>query len=172
MAIMGAVFRSEFMSDKLDDVLVALRRIMRATDLYSKTLSKTSGLTSPQLIILQFVREHPSCAPSAVAKAVSLSQATVTTIIDRLEARGLILREKGVIDKRTVSLSLTEAGQQLIAQAPRPLQEEFLRQFDSLHDWEQAAIISSLQRVAEMMDAQHIDASPLLDVGPADRDHP
>lgn len=158
------------MSDKLDDVLVALRRIMRATELYSKTLSKSSGLTSPQLIILQFVREHPACAPSAVAKAVSLSQATVTTIIDRLETRGLIQRQKGVVDKRTVSLMLTDAGQQLVAAAPRPLQEAFLKQFDALQNWEQAAIISSLQRVAEMMNAQDIDASPLLDVGAADRD--
>jgi hypothetical protein len=50
-----------------------------------------------------------------------------------------------------------------------PLQDYFIRQFSDLQDWEQTQIISALQRVAHMMDAQHIDAAPLLDVGAIDR---
>jgi hypothetical protein len=53
--------------------------------------------------------------------------------------------------------------------APRPLQESFIRQFQDLQEWEQTMILSSLERVAYMMDAQHIDASPVLDVGALDR---
>jgi hypothetical protein len=49
------------------------------------------------------------------------------------------------------------------------LQEHFARQFNDLQQWEQTMIIASLQRVAYMMDAEHIDASPVLDVGTLDR---
>ena len=38
---------------KYDELLVSLRRVIRAIDLYSKKLSKESGLTSPQLIVMQ-----------------------------------------------------------------------------------------------------------------------
>ena len=64
---------------------------------------------------------------------------------------------------------LTDAGNELIRNAPMPLQDYFIRQFSDLQDWEQTQIISALQRVAHMMDAQHIDAAPLLDVGAIDR---
>ena len=72
-----------------DDVLIALRRIIRATDLYSRRLSRESGLTAPQLLILQAIGSHDEMTMGDIAAQVSLSQATVTTILDRLEGRGL-----------------------------------------------------------------------------------
>ncbi|MDO6680951.1 MULTISPECIES: MarR family winged helix-turn-helix transcriptional regulator [unclassified Oceanobacter] len=154
---------------RYDEVLVALRRIIRATDLHSKQLSKTSGLTAPQLLILQTLRHNDDMTVGEVARKVSLSQATVTTIIDRLEKRGYVVRERGSQDKRKVYVHLTEDAQKALLHAPRPLQESFIRQFQDLQEWEQTMILSSLERVAYMMDAQHIDASPVLDVGALDR---
>ena len=49
------------------------------------------------------------------------------------------------------------------------LQENFIKQFRNLHDWEQTMIIASLERIAHMMDADHIDASPVLDTGSFDQ---
>lgn len=59
----------------------------------------------------------------------------------------------------------------ILKDAPIPLQEQFTRQFSNLQDWEQMMIISSLGRIAQMMDAQHIDAAPVLDVGTLDRQY-
>ncbi|MFE8070747.1 MarR family transcriptional regulator [Marinobacteraceae bacterium S3BR75-40.1] len=154
-----------------EQVLVALRRVIRATDLHSKRLSKTSGLTAPQLLIMQTIRDLGEVTIGTIAEKVSLSQATVTTILDRLEHRKLIYRVRSQTDKRKVHAHLTDDGRELLAQAPQPLQEEFIRKFQNLQEWEQTMIISSLQRVAEMMDAVEIDASPVLDVGPINRDH-
>ena len=156
---------------RYDEVLVALRRIIRATDLHSKQLSKTSGLTAPQLLILQTLRQHEALTVGEVARHVSLSQATVTTIIDRLEKRGYVVRERSTVDKRKVYVSLTDEAGRILLDAPKPLQDSFINQFQDLHDWEQSMILASLERVAHMMDAQHIDASPVLDVGALDRTH-
>ena len=155
--------------DRIDEVLVSLRRVIRATDLHSKYLSKTTGLTAPQILLLQAIRTRGQVTIGELANEVSLSQATVTTILDRLEKRGLVYRERSEIDKRKVHAFLTEAATDVLKGAPTPLQEHFARQFSDLHDWEQTMIISSLQRVAQMMDAQHIDASPVLDIGTLDR---
>jgi DNA-binding MarR family transcriptional regulator len=158
-------------SNESDQVLIALRRVIRATDLHSKHLSKTSGLTAPQILLLQTIHNKGQVTVGELANEISLSQATVTTIIDRLEKRELVYRERSVKDKRKVHAFLTELGKITIEKAPTPLQEQFVTQFEALKSWEQMMIISSLQRVAQMMDATNIDASPVLDVGTLDR-HP
>ncbi len=161
--------QSLLLMDKIEEVLITLRRLIRATDLHSKQLVKTAGLTAPQLLLLQAIREKGQVTIGALAKEISLSQATVTTILDRLEKRELVYRERSSEDKRKVHAYLTDKGADIIRDAPTPLQEHFVRQFRDLRDWEQSMIISSLQRVALMMDAEHIDASPVLDVGDLDR---
>lgn len=156
--------------NQYQQVLVALRRVIRATDLHSKRLSKTAGLTAPQMLIMQTIRDLGEVTIGTIADRVSLSQATVTTILDRLEHRKLVYRVRSQRDKRKVHAHLTEAGASLLAQAPQPLQEGFIHKFQSLQQWEQSMIIAALQRVAEMMDAAEIDASPVLDVGPINRE--
>ncbi len=156
--------------DRIAEVLIALRRVIRATDLHSKHLSKTTGLTAPQILLLQAIRKgEGGTTIGDLASEVSLSQATVTNILDRLERRGYVYRERSQKDRRKVHACLTEAGVQVLKDAPMPLQDQFARQFSNLHEWEQTMIIASLQRIAHMMDAQDIDASPVLDVGNLDR---
>lgn len=161
---LSAIIRPVLM-DKADEVLVALRRVMRATDLHSKQLVKQVGLTAPQLLIMQTLNQEGSMTAGELAERVSLSQATVTTILDRLQARDMISRERSEQDRRRVFVLLTDEGREKIQNAPRPLQDHFVKQFGDLKDWEQAQIISALQRIAHMMDAHHIDASPVLDSG-------
>jgi DNA-binding MarR family transcriptional regulator len=148
-----------------NEVLVALRRIIRATALHSKKLKKVSGLTAPQLLIMQTIRRAGEITIGTLARQVSLSQATVTTILDRLEKRQLICRQRSDTDKRKVYAQLTPVGEELIRESPVPLQASFIKQFENLRDWEQAMIVAALQRVAEMMNAADMDASPYLEVG-------
>ncbi len=155
--------------DRLEQVLTSLRRVIRATDLHSKHLAKTSGLTAPQILLLLAIRKLEGAAMGQLANEVNLSQATVTSILDRLENKGYVERERSTVDKRKVHVHLTERGIEILRDAPTPLQEQFARQFNDLQEWEQTMIIASLQRVAYMMDAEHIDASPVLDVGTLDR---
>jgi len=153
---------------QLEQVLISLRRVIRATDLHSKQLVKTTGLTAPQLLLLQAIRDKVDGTIGQLAKHISLSQATVTTILDRLEKRELVKRVRSTTDKRKVHACLTDKAIEILKEAPVPLQEHFAEQFNDLEAWEQTMIISSLQRIAQMMDAQDIDAAPVLDVGSLD----
>lgn len=154
---------------RIEEVLVALRRVIRATDLHSKHLAKTTGLTAPQILILQTIRNLGEVTIGEIAHEVSLSQATVTTILDRLEKRELVYRKRSLSDKRKVHAHLTEHADKVLLSAPIPLQDQLTRQFGHLKEWEQTMLISSLQRVAQMMDAHDIDAAPVLDLGMLDR---
>jgi len=150
------------MGDLQDQVLVSLRRIIRATDLHSRKLGKRTGLTTPQLVIIQAIGELRDPTVSDIAKAVSLSLATVTTILNRLEANGLVHRERSSLDRRRVIVTLTDQGEAMRASAPRPLQDSFVERFTRLEPWEQHQIVAALERVATMMDAEELDAAPLL----------
>lgn len=155
--------------NSIEEVLVALRRVIRATDLHSKHLAKTTGLTTPQILLLQTIRDKGEISIGELANEMSLSQATVTSILDRLEKRDLVYRERSKEDKRKVHAYLTNQATEILKEAPIPLQEHFARQFGDLQEWEQSMITSSLQRIAQMMNAQDIDASPVLDIGTLDR---
>lgn len=155
--------------NQIEALLVALRRVIRATDLHSKHLAKTTGLTAPQILIMQAVRNHVDVTVGALASEVSLSQATVTSILDRLEKKQLVFRQRSETDKRKVFVRLTENGGDVLKTAPIPLQHQLASHFQTLEEWEQLMIVSSLQRVAIMIGAEDIDASPVLDVGLIDR---
>jgi DNA-binding MarR family transcriptional regulator len=148
-----------------DEILISLRKIMRAADLHSQKLMKESGLTAPQLLVLQAIEKEGHPSTSTLANRIAVSQATMTRIIDRLERAGLVRREKSNTDKRVVNISLTEAGREKLAAAPEPLQAGFLRKFRELDGWEQHMLKSSLLRIAQMMDAESIDAAPILQAG-------
>lgn len=152
------------------ELLIGLRKITQAIDLHSKRLLKTAGITSPQLVILQELAECVSLSTSELAKAVSLTQGTVTAIIVRLEKNNLVSRRRSGKDKRRIHISITEEGKRLLKNAPSPLQEKFANSYYALEEWEQLMILSSINRIVSMMSAEKIEASPFLVAGPLDND--
>lgn len=157
------------MDDRSENALIALRRIMRATELNSRLLASQTGLTTSQFIVLQIVANGGKALPSTVAKAAGLTQATVTSLVDKLERNRLVTRRRDTEDRRRIWIEITPAGRKALADSPDLLQDRFKGSFKRLEDWEQAMIITALERVAGMLDAGAIDAAPVLDIGDIDR---
>ncbi len=154
---------------KSQDVLVLLRQIIRVTDMHDKQLSRMTGLTMPQLMTMQTLNSEGPITIGVLARKMNLAQATVTSILDRLELKGLVKRERSQSDKRKVLACPTPAGIELLKSAPTTLQDRFINQFDNLQEWEQSMIIASLQHISTLLDADQIDAAPMLDIGALDR---
>ena len=150
-----------------DQVIAALRRITRAIDLHSRGLMHAIGLTAPQLAALQAIERLQPITVGALAKSLHLSQAMLTGILTRLESRGLISRARSGTDRRTVVVELTDQGSTILESAPSLLQDCFRRELLKLQEWEQTQMLATLQRIASMMDAEEIDAAPVLAAGAA-----
>ncbi len=148
-----------------DDLLIAIRRITRAIDLHSKRLQKLSGLTTSQLLVIEAIQKLETPTPSSIAREILLSQGTVTNLVDRMEKHGLVKRERSDRDKRSVHIVVTQQGLDRYKEAPDLLQADFLDRFRKLESWEQHQLLSSVERIASMMDAEDIDASPILTSG-------
>lgn len=158
--------------EKHEELFVSIRKIIRAIDIRSRKLSKEAGVTGPQLIILQELGRVKGITAKEVSTNVNLSQATVTNILDRLESKGFIKRIRSESDRRRVALFLTDEGKESLYSAPQPIEESFIEKFSALKEWEQFLLLSSVERVAEMMGASEIDAAPVLNLGELDSHAP
>lgn len=157
--------RSKGMDDQAEIALVALRRILKATEANVKALASQSGLTASQLLVLQVLKSRGETLTGELARAVDLKQATISILLDKLQEMGLIERRRGESDRRRVWVRITDEGNGVLHGAPDLLQETFRTRFRHLADWEQASLVAALLRVVSLLDAERIDASPVLDVG-------
>jgi DNA-binding MarR family transcriptional regulator len=143
-------------------IVASLRKIMRAVDLHSRRLFESIGMTGPQLATLQAIQRLGPTPANAIAREVHLSQATVTGILSRLEARQLITRQRNDADRRAMVITVSAEGQRLLDQAPSLLQDRFRNELARLEEWERLQILSTLTRVASLMGAENLDAAPHL----------
>lgn len=146
------------------EVLAALRRVIRAVDLQSKQVVKASGLTVPQILILRAIDDLGEVTTGTISNAVNLSQATVTTILDRLESRNLIERYRSDRDRRIVHARLTADGRKRLAKAPNLFHQTFTRAFSELEPAYQTRIISTLEEVAVMLGGGTLDVAPIVHI--------
>ena len=148
-------------------VLMALRRIIRAVDIYSRKLNEEFKITAPQLICLYTIGKSQGITLSALAQEVSLGISTVNGIVDRLEEKGLVTRSRSCRDRRKVIIGVTEHGREVSKAAPALLQDRLSSALRELPELEQATIALSLERIVELMEARHLDTSPNLMPGAA-----
>ncbi|MGY6410693.1 MAG: MarR family winged helix-turn-helix transcriptional regulator [Alkalilacustris sp.] len=154
------------MAERVDATLIALRRVLRAIEGNARAIARASGLTPAQMLVLYTLSDAGQELPRDIARRLGVSQATVTTQIDRLEARGLVRRERRQTDRRSVWVILTDEGRRVLAETPDPLYGRFAERFSALADWEQAMLLASAERLAKMFDAEAVEPLPVADEGP------
>jgi len=157
---------------RTDSALRAIRRLLRASEMSEKQLASATRLTPSQLVVLREVDRHGESTARAISTAVQFNQATVTNLVDRLEERGLVTRTRGAQDRRQVWVAITPAGQKVLSSAPDMMQDQFRSRFEGLADWEQAMIVAMLERLTSLLNADKIDAAPVIDAGVIDRAGP
>ncbi len=149
-------------------ILQSLRRMVRSIDIHSRKLSTQYDITIPQLISLLAIMNNGPLTIVSLAKDVHLSPSTLVGVIDRLERKALVVRERDNIDRRKVRIHLTEQGRKFASDAPSPLQETLAKALEKLADLEQMTIASLLERVVNLMEAEELDVSPVLQTSASD----
>lgn len=151
------------MKSRADETLIALRRVLRALDTNDRAIARASGLTNAQMLVLHALSDTGHEMPRDIARRLGVSQATVSALIDRLEARALVRRERRQADRRMVWVILTDAGRAQLDAAPDPLHDRFIRRFEGLADWEQALLMAATERLGHLFDAEALEPLPVQD---------
>ncbi len=145
-----------------DQIIVAIRRVSQAVEQYSSYLLQRFGLTAPQLGTLRELQKAASATPGQLAEQLHISPATMAGILKRLEQRSLISRVRDEVDRRSSVVRITPEGIQLAESAPSLLRDQFRERLHKLELWERTQLLATLQRTAEMMNADEIEESPFL----------
>lgn len=145
-------------------IMRSLRRIQQIIGAQGRRAVERYEVTMPQLLFLRQLGSLGTTTPSAVARRLGVSQATVSGMIDRLEARGHVERSRSARDRRKVMLDLTAQGRALVAEAPLPLQERLADALARRSPRWCATIDLVLSEIVEMMGetGPGADAPPLL----------
>lgn len=128
----------------------AMRRLQQAGEVHAKRVARHGGLIPMQLLILRVLADETRLTASALSRRVSLTAATLSGLLDRLEERGLLQRQRDGQDRRRQWLVLAEAGRVLLEEAPPLLPPEFRERFAALPEWERHALTAALLRAAEL----------------------
>lgn len=135
-------------------ILQSIRRIAQCIGQHSKRLSSTHNITAPQLVALMAIAQLGQVTLRAIGRAIQLSPSTVVGIVDRLEEKGLVRRERDTKDRRNVFVSVTVAGQLVVANAPSALPEGFSVALGALPEPDRQTLMVALEQLALMLESK------------------
>lgn len=105
------------------------------------------GISPPQYGTLVLIEANPGISQSAIASTLRLDRSTLVQIIDRLESRGLVVREVSASDRRSHALKLTEAGGAAMAELNRLVAAHEARMTAALTGEEKKILVALLARI-------------------------
>lgn len=138
-------------ADPTASLVRSVRRIAQAIDARSREIARTTGLTLPQLLVLQAIRALGEVSTSAISRDVSMSPPTVVAVLDRLETRGMIERYRSTTDRRVVHARLTDAGHTALTDAPGLIRADALELWAAMPLERRQAIADALLQASAMM---------------------
>ena len=151
----------EWRADQMENVLGGLSpfRALRIHSLCAQSLHRDVSLT--QLVVLGMLHERGSMTVTAVAGVLDVSLPSASTIVDRLEDRGYVLRTREGTDRRVVTVEITERGRGAVEEFMGLKREEMMRLMGAMSDRElgrfvegMAALRSAVERVGTALTAE------------------
>jgi MarR family transcriptional regulator, organic hydroperoxide resistance regulator len=93
-----------------EQLCFALYSTMLGMNKVYRKLLRELGITYPQYLVLLVLWEHTELTVSEIGAQLFLDSATLTPLLKRMEAQGLLVRNRAKFDERQVVVSVTEAG--------------------------------------------------------------
>ena len=124
-----------------------IRRLQQIAVAVFLQATEAHGVTPVQYAALNQVARMPGVDQRTLARSIGLDTSTIAAVIDRLEARGLMQRQASAEDRRVRLLSLTDAGQELLAAVGPDVMKAQDRMLHPLNRTERAEFMRMLRMV-------------------------
>ncbi len=150
-------------SAAISEVMQSLRRIFKAIQDYSQEVSRKFGITGPQLWALKTLSSNGSLSVGELSQRMYLHPSTISGVIDRLEKKKCVQRDRAKEDRRVVRVRLTPLGKNLARKAPNPIQGKMVYGLGKLKKDQLCAIYESLQRLVKIMEVENVKVTFFFD---------
>jgi DNA-binding MarR family transcriptional regulator len=133
------------------EALAHIRALVGALQRSARSIEQRTGVTNAQLFVLRQLAAAEMLSINELAALALTQQSTVSTVVARLAAQGLVRRGRSAHDGRRVTVSLTPAGRKLLRHAPKPPTGRLLDGLASLSSKDLAALASGLAALSATM---------------------
>ncbi len=140
----------------------AVVALIRTADLLRRVVGgvvEPHGITAQQYNVLRILRGAAAEGLPTLEIAERMIEQTpgITRLIDRLESKGLVSRQRSSADRRCVYCRITESGLHLLARLDVPVQDASGASLQTLTNGELAQLVELLDRARERMNQQFIE---------------
>ncbi|MBN1337808.1 MAG: MarR family transcriptional regulator [Bacteroidales bacterium] len=148
------------------DILIHIRKIVRALNLESKRIQKAYGISIPQLLCMNMLYAQPGFQSTitGIASYLNLNLSTAGGIVNRLEKKGLVARLPKSGDKRKNLIVLTAAGSVLVEKSPQLIHDNLTGRLARLPDDKLQQIKEGMALLIESLEIDKIPASPIMTI--------
>jgi DNA-binding MarR family transcriptional regulator len=114
-------------------------------------LFKPHNLSGTQYNVLRILRGHGAegCPCKMVGEELITRDPDITRLLDRLETRGLISRQRSTEDRRVVTARITQGGMEVLAALDGPVQELHKKQLGHMGSEELTSLIDLLEKARQ-----------------------
>lgn len=147
----------------ISEIMQSLRRTFKAIQDYSHEVSNKFGITGPQLWALKTISQNGKLSLGELTKKMYLHPSTITGVVDRLEKKGYVSRDRCQGDRRVTNVKLTPQGKKLVKIAPNPVQGKMIYGLRRLKKEKLNSIYDSVNKLVEIMEAQHVKVTFFFD---------
>jgi DNA-binding MarR family transcriptional regulator len=148
----------------IDNIMDNIRRVFQILNEQSQRIKQETGLTGPQLWAIRVIHQSGPINISDIAKRMYLHQTTVLGIIDRLEARGLVSRNRSKDDRRIIWVELTQGGNNLVKSVPEVVHGLLGANLESISLNDLAEIDAGISQLVKIYGVQEIQPKPLFSI--------
>lgn len=143
--------------DTVADIIDNIRRIFQVVNEQSKRAEKDTGITGPQLWAIKTVAEFAPIKGVDLARRMHLHPTTIVGILDRLEARGLVIKTRSTVDRRVVEVALTESGKALASSSPEVAQGLLVKGLETMSSDKLIRILDGLDELVGILGAKEVE---------------
>jgi MarR family transcriptional regulator, organic hydroperoxide resistance regulator len=140
-------------------IMQFLRQIFKALQQYSEEVLRAFGVTGPQLWALKAIYREGPLSMGELSGKMYLHVSTVSGIVDRLEKKSFVERERDRADRRVVTIRLTREGKRLAQRTPEAAQGKLLHGLEALPRRQVLLICSALEKAVKLTELKDMDAT-------------
>ncbi len=133
------------------EVLDGLRRVLQALREGSRAAESKLEISGAQVFVLQVVASTPGLSLNELAAQTRTHQSSVSVVVARLVAAGLLSRGRAKDDARRMELSLTSRARKLLQRAPGAPQHQLIAAIDALPSSQRVVLARALRSISASM---------------------
>lgn len=135
--------------------LDAIRRLVRTLRTSASEVERDTGLTSAQNFVLHLLSQAPAESMNQLATRTMTDQSSVSVVVSRLEAKGLVARTHSATDARRTQVEITPAGRELLQGKQPTVQARLIRALELMPQDALVVLEYEITQLTALMGAAH-----------------